>query len=104
MIGLKLYTPQELYKLKENKKVKIHNRFKRAQRVLNLWKQQIVIDYSNFMMKKCDVHSKIIEMFYVEPNNNYDCRITFQELNITRTDIIKVLIANKLLPANFEKL
>lgn len=106
MVGLKLFTSAELYNIPEKKKKTIHYNFRKAQQVLNIWKQKIVINYSTFLMEKHSVAPSIIKLFndHSHPTNNFDCRISFQDLNVTRTDIINVLIAHKLLPLNFQEL
>lgn len=45
--GLKIYTPEELYAMNSTKKIRIQKAHTKAQRVLNLWKQQIMIQKSN---------------------------------------------------------
>jgi hypothetical protein len=103
MIGLNYYSGPDKYKLSEKKKKAIHYRFKKAQSVLNLWKQNIMIGYTNYLFEKYDAKF-MIDLCEAEPTNNFDCRLTFQELNVTRTDIIKLLIGNNLLPSNFAEL
>ncbi len=105
MYGLKSYSPEELKKLSESKKEKINSRFKKAQLMLNIWKQNLVINYSTFLLEKSNAAPKLIEMFNInsKPSTNFHCQITFKELNVTKTDIVRFFISKKLLPSNFQE-
>ena len=47
LVGLEMYTPQELYAMNSSKKAKIFKRHKQAQTMLNLCKQELTNDFTN---------------------------------------------------------
>jgi hypothetical protein len=47
MVGLDMYTPQELYAMNSSKKAKIFKKNKLTQTILNLWKQEIMLNKTN---------------------------------------------------------
>lgn len=47
MVGLDMYTPQELYAMNSSKKAKIFKKNKLTQTTLNLWKQEIMLNKTN---------------------------------------------------------
>lgn len=47
MVGLDMYTPQELYAMNSSKKAKIFKKNKLTQSILNLWKQEIMLNKTN---------------------------------------------------------
>jgi len=47
MVGLKAYSPEELYVMNSTKKNKIFKRNKQAQTMLNIWKQEKMLDQSS---------------------------------------------------------
>lgn len=106
MYGLKTYSPKQLYNLSEKEKKQIHQRHVSAQYHLNIWKQEMIIGYSDYILKKTNVHSKIINLFKTnsEPIPKWNCSMTFNEMNVTRSMIIKRLIQAEVLPENFEVL
>lgn len=105
MIGLKKFTKQELYQMSESKKRMIHNRYKFTQRVLNQYKNTLITRYSNFILSKYFPKSVIDKLNNVtDVNSNFKCELTFQELDITRTEIINLLIDKKILPKTFKDL
>lgn len=50
MVGIKLYTPEQLYAMNSSKKSKIIKRNKLAQSMLNLWKQEKMLTKSNSLL------------------------------------------------------
>lgn len=47
MRGLKVYTPEELYSMNSTKKSRINQAHNKAQAILNVWKQEIMIQKSD---------------------------------------------------------
>jgi len=99
MKGLKLYTPEELYAMNSTKKMRISRAHTKAQTLLNLWKQEKLIEMTN----------PILSLFKtVELPNDTDsgflCTLPFHDLGITKKDIIVKFMEAKLLPSNYDEL
>lgn len=105
MVGLKQYSPEEIETFTEKEIKRIKGLAIKTQRVLNLWKQEKVIGYTDYLFEKATMHGKLLEFFTgVKPDNKFNCQLTFRELNITKTDIVLKLMEHGLLPKNFETL
>ena len=107
LFGLAVYTKNELNEMSPKKKRHILQTQKRAQHILNLWKQRIVNRYfDNFLEKyfpKSPItrHSKkTIDL--TDPR--YISRISFKKLGITKKQVIHKLIHEKILPSNYYEL
>lgn len=98
--GLKYYPKEELYAMNSNKKTRIKKSHKRAQELLNTYKQEILIIASNEVFKKCGFTNLVSEM-----NNEIDptfkCTLSFKELGLNKEMIAEKFIEAKLLPADF---
>ena len=85
---------------------KIKKTHRKAQHVLNIWKQEKVIETTNAIFSifnKSPLCSEIIEA-YSEPDPKFVSRVSFKELGITKQDIVDKLLQEKVLPYNFETL
>jgi hypothetical protein len=112
MVGLNLYTKEELYKMNSSKKNKIFKRSKQVQSMLNLWKQQILIAKTNPLLSlinkatlkgsNLDILTKTI--MEEKPNDKLLCTEKFQDLRIDKDMIVHKLIATGFLPQNFATL
>lgn len=138
--GLKIYSPEELYSMNSTKKMRISKAHSKAQQILNLWKQEIMIAksnqlYSTIFQEAQDIIGlevvtkqripfsnrvscrRIIKKpafplagilsalsVEVEPDPEFLCTLSFDELGITKDDIINKFKENKLLPANYDEL
>lgn len=140
MVGLDMYTPQELYAMNSSKKAKIFKKNKLTQTILNLWKQEIMLNKTNSLAAFVDTElvsftkqhkngpcaapnsftkemsikqneplsnifttaalKKLLSV-EVKPDPKFICTLSFKDLGITKTDIIKKLIQENLLPVNF---
>tara|TARA_Y100000385_G_C12940635_1_gene570899 strand:+ start:482 stop:967 length:486 start_codon:yes stop_codon:yes gene_type:complete len=103
MFGLKLYSKEELKAMHPSKIKKIKKAHKKAQHVLNVWKQEKVIETTNAIFSifnKSTLCEEIIKA-YSEPDPKFVSRISFKELGITKDDIVDKLMQEKVLPYNF---
>jgi hypothetical protein len=103
MVGLDMYTPQELYAMNSSKKAKIMKRHKLAQTTLNLWKQELTNKITNNILSSLFPKSKLIKELTSDNsvNKNYINTLTFKELGINKVMIINKLIQENILPQNF---
>jgi hypothetical protein len=107
LFGLSVYDEQELKKMRWEKKKRIMKVHKRAQSILNIWKQQIVnACTTNFFLSLFPKTS--ITQTMVETSNDIDPDflnvMSFKSLCITRDHIINKLMAETILPSNFYEL
>lgn len=103
LYGLDALTPKELETMCSKKKQRIINVYKKAQVVLNKFKQQVTIKYSNFLFEQLFPNSPLTDFFLAntEVDEKVKNTLTFKDLNISKDDIIKVFIAEGVLPKNF---
>lgn len=138
--GLKIYEPEELYAMNSTKKMRINKAHSKAQQVLNLWKQEKMIEksnqlYSTIFQEAQDIVGveevikikipftnrvscrKIIKKpafslagilsalsVEIEPDPEFLCTLSFDDLGITKDDIVMKFKEHKLLPANYDEL
>lgn len=107
--GLAAYEPVELKRMKPKTIKWIQNTHNRTQRVLNIWKQEITNDLTNVLFDLCffnkgNVKQPILDATrnFVDPNKKN--KLSFKSLGIKKQDIIKKLIAEKILPGDFYEL
>jgi hypothetical protein len=105
MYGLKIY-PQETVRAMTNlQRRKITKKCKRAQSVLNIWKQEICNSMANKLIAKHFKMTPVVETFiglhadYVDVE--YVNNLSFKDLGIKRVDIIRKFIREGILPNNF---
>lgn len=105
LYGLSIYKGEELFSLSVHEKTLIKNNNEKTQRLLNLFKQQVIIHYSNLFFNKYFPDSRITRDLLSDdnckPKTNVACKFTFADLDITKEDIIEILIANNVLPKDF---
>ena len=103
LYGLNALTKEELDTMCSKKKQRILNVYKRAQRVLNVFKQQVTIQYSNYIFQTLFPKSPWTEAMtaYSETDEKFINKLTFKDLNISKSDIITIFIAEGVLPKNF---
>ena len=114
VLGLKAFSKKELYKMSIATKKRIVEFYKKAQVILNRWKQQLVnemfeqlcsidclkFDYNPFQ-KVFDETVIGIKKFGNQIDDTVECTLTFAQLKISREQIIQKLIDEKILPSNF---
>ena len=103
LYGLNALTEQELATMCSKKKQRIVNVYKRAQKVLNVFKQQVTNKYSNYIFQTLFPKSPWTEAMtaYSETDEKFTNTLTFKDLNIGKKDIIGIFMSEGILPKNF---
>lgn len=106
--GLSIYSREELKDMDLQKKKRIVRIQKKAQTVLNLWKQEIVNTLANKLFTdifpRMDFTTTLIEKFGIEGDPKYVNKMSFKMLKISKSQIVDKLIESKVLPKNFKLL
>lgn len=105
--GYNLYTKEQLYAMNSTKKHRIKRNFIKAQSIINIMKQEILIEKTNAMFKfiynnnnkKDNILTNIIKEN--KPDPKFICTLSFKDLGITKQDIITRFIKEKILPLNY---
>ena len=124
LYGLKGIKEEDVAQMCERKKRRINNVHYRAQKVINLKKQQIIIDYTNQFFQKLFPNSNLTKELL---ENSKTCpkfkmkwvtrewdkenerrtgktvskSITFKDLNLTKDRIIRIFMDEGILPSHF---
>jgi hypothetical protein len=103
LYGLDALTQQELATICSKKKQRIINVYKRAQVILNKFKQQVTIQYTNFIFKTLFPKSPVTDFLLAdtEIDEKFKNTLTFKELGISKDQIITIFITEGILPKNF---
>lgn len=105
LLGLKYYSDEEILQMSFKKKLTIDKRHKKAQKLLNEWKQLIINKEVDDFLLKWFPNSKVIKGMVKKTQNYTHESITnyqsFAELKITKKDIADKLIQAGLLPKKF---
>lgn len=103
LYGLSSINQEELDTMCGKKKQRIINVYKRAQVVLNTLKQQVTINYSNFIFKTLFPNSPITQFLLseTETDTTFKNVLNFKDLGIDKQQIITIFIAEGVLPRNF---
>jgi hypothetical protein len=103
LFGLNSLTETEINTICNKKKQRINNVYKRAQVVLNNFKQQVTINYSNFIFKTLFPNSPITDFLITETetDDKFINTLNFKDLNISKDDIICIFMQEGILPKNF---
>ena len=103
LYGLDALSQQELATMCSKKKQRIINVYKRAQVVLNKFKQELSIQYTNLLFKTLFPNSPITDALLAntETDEKFKNTLTFKDLGIEKKDIISIFIAEGILPKNF---
>jgi hypothetical protein len=106
MFGLNIYTREEVQKMHWQKRKRIKKVQIRTQKELNLWKQELVNNLTNkllsTMFPKSPVTKALLDYSYTD--SEFKNTISFTDLGIKKSDIVKRLITKGLLPNNFNSL
>jgi ribosomal protein S19 len=101
--GLSSFTEKELSEMSKTKKRKIAEKFEKAQRLLNYWKQEIINETVDNFLTKLFPKSTITKTFV--DTKGVDIHVknksSFKDLKITRVMIASKLIEFNILPLNF---
>lgn len=103
LYGLDALTEKELKETCSKKKQRIVNVYRRAQVVLNRFKQEVSIKKTNYIFEKFFPKSELTFSIIsqTETDDNFRNTLTFKDLNITKDDIISIFIVEGILPKNF---
>lgn len=106
--GLSVYPPEELDKMFWDKKKRIIKVHRRAQTMINIWKQQIVNVLSNYVFTTIFPDSPITKeltgKFGDATDELYINKMSFKTLRITKEQVIERFIEEGILPKNFYEL
>jgi hypothetical protein len=106
LYGLSALTESELSIMCAKKKQRISKVYLKGQHVINIYKQKLTNLYSNLLFKGLFPDSPITDFFMSneETDVNFKNTLTFKDLNISKDDIIRIFIAEGVLPKNFMSL
>jgi hypothetical protein len=103
LYGLDALSQEELATMCSKKRQRIINVYRRSQVVLNKFKQQVTIQYSNFIFKTLFPNAPITDFLLSDTQTDDKVKntLTFKDLNISKDDIISIFIQEGVLPKNF---
>jgi fructose-bisphosphate aldolase class 1 len=103
LYGLDALTQDELAGICSKKKQRIVNVYKKAQLVLNKFKQRLTIVYSNQIFETFFPKSPITQFLLADDtiDEKFKNTLTFKDLNLGKDQIISIFIAEGVLPKNF---
>lgn len=103
LYGLNALTQSEIAAMCGKKKQRVISVYKKAQAILNKFKQEVTIAKSNFIFQTLFPKSPITEFLLSETETDGKVinDLTFKDLNITKEQIISIFIAEGVLPKNF---
>lgn len=108
LFGLSVYSPEELSAMHKDKKKRIIKVHLHAQKVLNLWKQELVNGFVNRIFQSLFHHSNlakdIVDKFGNDVDDSYISKVDFKSIGIDKQQIVSKLIQEKILPKNFYEL
>jgi hypothetical protein len=107
LFGLKVYTQDELSSMHQDKRNRIIRVYSRTQKVLNLFKQEVVNAKTNELFSLLFPKSPITKD--LTENHNYTDpkfinTISFKDLGVSKHMLVERLILEKILPHNFYNL
>ena len=103
----KFYSKEEWFAFNSNKKKRLKAVHKKAQDLLNVYKQERLIQLTQkiFTGGSGNVKAQPSNLFKdTEVDPSFKCTLPLKALNITRNDIVDLWIENKVLPLNFREL
>lgn len=102
LCGLSIYTKQEIKEMTKQERKEISSTHKKAQKEINILKQQLLIRKTNKffdLFPNSPLAKSILNNSEVDITFKY--RVSFQELKLSKDDIVKVLHEKAILPDNF---
>jgi hypothetical protein len=91
-----------------DKKRRIEKVHERAQKVLNLWKQEMSNQWLGTLLSAVFHHSSLVkelnEKFGQEVDEQYISKIDFKSMGVSKNQVVDRLINEKILPSNFYQL
>lgn len=108
LFGLAVYSQEEIKQMHWDKRKRIIKVHKRAQQVINIWKQEIVNTLSNHLFTtvfpKSSFTKILLETFGDSTDPEYINKMSFKSLHITKTQVVEKLIEKGILPEDFNTL
>jgi hypothetical protein len=104
LFGLKMYKEDEIKAMHPDKRKRIKKVHKRAQHVLNVLKQERLIEITNkffAIFKQSSLAGGIVDV-YSEPDPTFISKSSFKDLGIDKETVVKTLLEKKVLPPNFK--
>ena len=106
LFGLNLYSREELKGMHWEKKRRIKRVQKRAQGLINIWKQQEANTITNMFLITCFPKSPIVKALVSEPfkdlvDVDFRNNLELRDLGITKDIIVERFIAEGVLPKEF---
>lgn len=106
LFGLSVYSQAEIKEMHWEKRERIKKVHKRTQRILNIWKQEIVNRLSNALFLTIfpdnDLTRDLVKRVDIDPD--FKCPLSFQALNIKKREVVDKLLKEGILPNNFHEL
>lgn len=108
LFGISNYTQEEIKKLSYQEQNRIVKANRKAQSVLNIWKQELCNNIINSLFKNLFPNSPVTKELTEEFGNvvdaNYKNFLTFKQLGVSKKEIVYKLIKHDVLPKNFFEL
>lgn len=108
LFGISNYSQEEIKKLSYQEQNKIVKMNRKAQSVLNIWKQELCNNIINSLFKSLfpnsPVTKELTEEFGSVVDANYKNFLTFKQLGVSKKEIVIKLIKHDVLPKNFFEL
>lgn len=108
LYGLSIYTPEEVVIMTPEKRKRILQIHKKTQKILNLWRQEIVNTLANKLFTdifpNTEITNCLVKVFGTAGDPEYINNMSFKTLKITKEQIVQKLIESKILPKNFNEL
>lgn len=108
LYGLSIYTPEEVVIMLPEKRKRIIRLYKKTQKIINLWKQEIVNILANKIFTDIfpdmEFTKCLVEYYGTAGDPEYINNMSFKKLKISKEQVINKLIDNKILPKNFNEL
>ena len=108
LFGISNYTQEEIKKLSYQEQNRIVKANRKAQSVLNIWKQELCNNIINSLFKKLFPNSPVTKELTGEFGNVVDASyknfLTFKQLGVSKKEIVYKLIKHDVLPKNFFEL
>ena len=108
LYGLSIYTPEEVVIMAPEKRKKIIQIHKKTQKILNLWKQEIVNTLANKLFTDIfpdmEITKTLVDYYGTSGDPDYINNMSFKSLKINKEQIASYLIKKKILPKNFNEL
>ena len=105
VIGLRIYTPEQLYMITSDKKNRIKRVHKKAKSVIQLLRYQRLVKKSNSILtmyfNRGNVYNELMQETITFTSPDLDVTLNDITLDITKDDIIKYLLESGVLGPNF---